>query len=147
MPVARAAALRYYGLVKTQVRGGTETPPLFTACTGGVPGPDSNKEHILRGMPGVAGNRGDLERDGAQMSSLVSHLRALLRARHTPGHTSERHCFHSCTFCPSSFFFAIIFLCFFLFLEKNILFIHERHTERERGRGRSRLHAGSPMGD
>ena len=32
---------------------------------------------------------------------------------------------------------------------KNILFIHERHTERGRdtGRERSRLHAGSPMWD
>ena len=37
----------------------------------------------------------------------------------------------------------------FLHILKNILFIHERHTERgsDTGRGRSRLHAGSPMQD
>ena len=36
-----------------------------------------------------------------------------------------------------------------LFLKRFYLFIHERHTERGRdtGRGRSRLHAGSPMQD
>ena len=38
-----------------------------------------------------------------------------------------------------------------IFLKRFYLFIHERHTERERGRdlsrGRSRLHAGSPKWD
>ena len=45
---------------------------------------------------------------------------------------------------------VLLFFFFFFFFFK-ILFINERHTERERGRdtgrGRSRLHAGSPMGD
>ena len=49
------------------------------------------------------------------------------------------------------FFFSFLFLSFFFFLEGLYLFIHERHTQRERGRvtGResSRLHAGSPMWD
>ena len=44
--------------------------------------------------------------------------------------------------CPElSLFFFLIFI---------YLFIHERHTQRERqrhSRGRSRLHAGSPMRD
>ena len=43
----------------------------------------------------------------------------------------------------------IFHLC--TYFKKNILFIHERHNERERGRktgrGRSRLHAGTPTWD
>ena len=37
----------------------------------------------------------------------------------------------------------------YLFFKRFYLFIHERHRERGRdiGRGRSRLHAGSPMWD
>ena len=45
---------------------------------------------------------------------------------------------------------AIMDLFYFIYFFKKIyLFIHERHTERGRntGRGRSRLHAGSPMWD
>ena len=34
-----------------------------------------------------------------------------------------------------------------LFKKRFYLFFHERHTDRERGRGRSRLHTGSPTWD